>query len=515
MNRTSRTTKSIHNSVVAMIFLVLTLLLQFVSRKVFLNYLGTEILGLNTTLTNLLQFLNLAELGIGAAVGFSLYKPLANESYTVINEIVTFHGKLYRRIATGILIGGVVMAAFFPLIFKKMDLPLWYAYASFGVLLLSALIGYYVNYRQIVLSSAQMDYKIQVATVPWNLTKLVAQIAAMYYLPWPYESWIILELVFSLISAYSLHRVTRRTFPDLESTTHTFAELKAKYRELLVKIRQLFFHRIGSFVLTQFSSIIIYAYISLTTLALYGNYMLVGTGLVRLCTAMFNSMSAGVGNLVAEGDDKHILQVFRELLSLRLAFVGTILYVLMLCFQALITLWIGPEYLFAYSTVVLIVATLFITLTRDVVGQFVNAYGLFSDIWAPVTEAALNIGLSVLFGWKFGLNGIVFGVLVSLVLVIGIWKPYYLFSRAFHLSVWRYWADWSRNVAAIACAGLSAFYVTSLFLRINPSDGWGALILFALIQAAFFVIFVIIFMMLFRTGFKLFLYRLAGRKACP
>lgn len=513
MNQTSRTTKSIHNTVVAMAFFVLTLLLQFVSRKVFLDYLGTEILGLNTTLTNLLQFLNLAELGVGAAVGFSLYKPLANESYSVINEIVTFHGMLYRRIATYIFVGGLVIAAFFPFIFKKMDLPLWYAYASFGVLLLSALIGYYVNYRQIVLSSAQMDYKIQLATVPWNLTKLVAQIAAMYYLPCPYESWIILELVFSLISSYSLHRVTRRTFPDLASTSHTFAELKTKYRELLVKIRQLFFHRIGGFVMTQFSSIIIYAYISLTTVALYGNYMLVGTGILRLCNAMFNSMSAGVGNLVAEGDDTHIRSVFRELLSLRFAFVGLILYVLLLCLQSFLSLWIGPEYLFGYSTVVLIVATLFIGLTRNVVDQFTNAYGLFSDIWAPVVEAGLNIGLSVLFGWKYGLNGILFGVFVSQIVIISIWKPYYLFSRAFRLSVWLYWREWIKNLGAIVCAGLAAFYILRTFLTLNPSDGWSSLVLFVFIQSAAFALFALIFLLLFRTGFRLFVYRLTGRQS--
>ena len=512
MNQTSRTTKSIHNTVVAMAFFVLMLLLQFVSRKVFLNYLGTEVLGLNTTLTNLLQFLNLAELGIGAAVGFSLYKPLANQSYAIINEIVTFHGMLYRRIASYILIGGVVISAFFPLIFKKMNLPLWYAYASFGVLLVSALIGYYVNYRQIVLSSAQMDYKIQVATVPWTLTKLVAQIAAMYCLPWPYESWIVLELVFTLISAYSLHRATRNAFPELQSTGHTFAELKEKYRELLVKIRQLFFHRIGGFVMTQFSSIVIYAYISLTTVALYGNYMLVGTGLIRLCNAMFNSMSAGVGNLVAEGDQRHIREVFYELLSLRFAFVGMLLYVMLLCFQPFISLWIGPEYLFGYSTVVLIVATLFISLTRNVVDQFINAYGLFGDIWAPVVEASLNVGLSVLFGWLFGLNGILFGVFVSLVVVVAMWKPFYLFSRAFKLGVWHYWSEWIRNSAALACAGVASYYLLGSFLRLNPYQGWSELVLFALVQGVAFALFAAAFLLMFRTGFCLFVNRLTGRQ---
>lgn len=511
MNGRSRTRNSVHNAVVAVVFFVLTLLLQFVSRKVFLNYLGTEILGLNTTLTNILQFLNLAELGIGAAVGFTLYKPLANKDITTINEIVTLQGMLYRRIATAILIGSAIISAFFPLIFKKMELPLWYAYASFGVLLLSALIGYYVNYRQIVLASAQLDYKIQMATVPWTLTKLVAQIAAMYWLPYPFESWVTLEAVFAICAAYSLHRATRRTFPELKPAALSFGELKEKYREMFTKIRQLFFHRIGGFVMTQFSTIIIYAYISLSTVALYGNYMIIWTGIIRLCMAVFNSMSAGVGNMVAEGDAGHIRKVFDELLSLRFAFVGMIMYVLVLCIQPFISVWIGPEYLFGFCTVALILATMFISLTRNVVDQFISAFGLFSDIWAPVAETCINIGLSLILGWLYGLNGIISGALVSMVLIVGIWKPYYLFNRAFKVSVWNYWRELGKNIAAVVCSGAAAYYVTRIFLTTDPYCGWGELVVYAAVQSVAFTVFAIPFLFIFRTGFTYFVARIRRR----
>ena len=150
MASTSRTAKSLKNSVIAMGFYLINLGLQFFSRKIFLEYLGTEILGLNTTAMNLLQFLNLAELGISSAVGFTLYKPLHDNDKTTVNEIVTLQGHLYRRIAYLIIVGAAILMCFFPLIFKKISLPLWYAYGSFGVLLFSALLGYFFNYRQIV-----------------------------------------------------------------------------------------------------------------------------------------------------------------------------------------------------------------------------------------------------------------------------------------------------------------------------------------------------------------------------
>lgn len=142
MNAESRTAKSLKNSIVALAFYFVHLILQFFSRKIFLECLGTEILGLNTTATNLLQFLNLAELGIGYAIACTLYKPILEKDIQTINEILSLQGWLYRRIALVVGGGALIMMAFFPLIFAKISLPLWYAYASFSALLVSALLGY-------------------------------------------------------------------------------------------------------------------------------------------------------------------------------------------------------------------------------------------------------------------------------------------------------------------------------------------------------------------------------------
>ena len=153
----SRTAKSLKNTAVALGFYFVNLVLQFFSRKIFLDHLGAEVLGLNTTATNLLQFLNLAELGIGTAIACTLYKPLFDRDTAAINEIVSLQGWMYRRIAWVVIAGAVVLMCFFPWIFRKMPLPLWYAYASFGALLVSALLSYFVNYKQIVLPERVQD----------------------------------------------------------------------------------------------------------------------------------------------------------------------------------------------------------------------------------------------------------------------------------------------------------------------------------------------------------------------
>ena len=159
MNEESRTTQSVKNAGVNVFFFAIQLVVGFWSRKVFYDYLGSEVLGLDTTAQSLLQFLNIAESGVGTAVAFFLYAPLYNKDTLTINDIVTLQGWIYRRVATLILVVSLLLMLFFPLIFSNITVPLWYAYATFTVLLFGNLLGYYVNYRQSLLAADQKQYK--------------------------------------------------------------------------------------------------------------------------------------------------------------------------------------------------------------------------------------------------------------------------------------------------------------------------------------------------------------------
>lgn len=438
--------------------LVVNMLLQFVCRKLFLERLGAEVLGLNTTATNLLQFLNIAELGIGVAVGFSLYKPLADGDRRRINEIVALQGHLYRAIGFVVLGGALLLSCFFPLIFSNMQLPLWYAYASFGVLTLSALLSYFVNYKEVLLTADQKDYKIAYSFRVCMMLRLVAQYVCVKYLDNPYIWWVVLEGGFALISAMALNAMIRHTYPYLKKPALTGRQLRKAYPEIVTKIKQVFFHKISTFVLQQTSTVIIYAFATLTLVAYYGNYMMIVTGAMLLLNALFNSIGASVGNLVAEADKPHILKVFSELFSVRFYISALAAIVLFFASQPFVSLWIGEQYLLPTSTLFIIAFTLFLNTSRNSVDSFLQAYGLFRDIWAPITEACLNLGLSILFGWLWGLNGILMGPVVSLLLIVFIWKPYFLYSAGFEEPIRGYIVLYAKHIVALAatCAVVAA-----------------------------------------------------------
>ena len=509
MSNQSRTAKSLKNSVVAMGFYLVTLLLQFFSRKIFLEYLGTEILGLNTTCTNLLQFLNLAELGIGAAVSFSLFKPMHDDDHDTINDIVSLQGHIYRRIAMIIIVGAVILMCFFPLIFKKANLPLWYAYASFSALLLSGLLTYFVNYKQVALSASQQDYKIAYSYKSIQLAKLLAQIMALSLFPHPYIWWLILEGVFAILASISLHRMTMRTFPFLDKSKHQFGELRKRYKEIETKVKQLIFHKLGTFALSQSSPLIIYAFASLSLVALYGNYMIAITGIQMLAASVFNSMGAGVGHLVAEGDQSRIRAVFKELFTLRFLLVATLCFSTFVVMTPLIQVWIGSEYLLPESSLLLMVAIMFISMSRLTVDAFVNAFGLFKDIWAPVAEACLNIGLSIILGSKFGLNGILCGVLISLICTMVLWKPYFLITNHMKGFMPHYLYMYGLHLGLALVAAYASIPILRS-LPIDPSTGYVNLGIYGVLTAFIYGLILFAALWILYPGMRKVVKRICG-----
>ena len=508
---TSRTAKSLQNVKVAFAFYLINLILQFFSRKIFLDYLGSEVLGLNTTAQNLLGFLNLAELGIGSAVAYNLYKPLFDNNRQAINDIVSIQGWLYRRIAYIVIAGSVILMCFFPWIFAKAQVPLWYTYGSFIALLASALLGYFVNYRQIVLSADQKEYKITFSVQGVKVIKVLLQMAAIWQLTNGYVYWMVLEVIMAVVTSIVLDREIRKEYPWLNPQIRQGSALQRQYPEIIRKTKQVFFHKIGGFVLTQTSPLIIYAYTSLTLVAIYGNYMLIVTGVTALMSALLNSINAGIGNLVAEGNKQRIKKVYWEITLLRMWLASVICFGMFMLGDSFITLWVGKEYILPHTAFIILIINTFIGLTRTN-DSFIAAYGMFQDVWAPVAEATLNLGCSILLGHFFGLEGILGGVLISLLIIVCGWKAYFLFHFCFKESVCNYILQIGKYLMLLLCAAYLSNAMIQLLLTFayNTYPHWilyGIIVISSYTFISFIILYITdkAFQSLVNRTYKLFL----------
>lgn len=461
MPQESRIRKSLLNAQVNLIFYFLSLALSFFSRKIFLDVLGADFMGLTGTLLNLLGFLNLAELGIGSAIGFVLYKPLFDHNKTKINEIISVFGYIYRRIGIIILIGGVILSCFLSFIFPNNVFNLGVIYFAFYSYLTSSLISYFANYKQTLLGADQKNYVITSYYQSAVLVKTLLQMGLVYYTG-NYYLWISLELVLGITYSVILNWKINQVYPWLKSDVKQGKLLLKKYPEVIQYTKQLFVHKLGSFVQFQTTPFLIYAFVSLKIVAYYGNYTLIIDKISIFISNLLGSTNAGVGNLIAEGNQKRIQEVFWELLGIRFFIAGTISFALSQLTGPFISLWLGSEYVLPKTILYLIVINSFISYTRGATDQFLYGYGLFYDTWAPITEVIINLTVAIVGGFMWGLTGVLLGNIVSLILIVGIWKPYFLYSKGFKVSVIHYWIGFIKHISILFITAVCCYYMLSL-----------------------------------------------------
>lgn len=502
----SRTQKSIKNAQVSLIYYFIQLILAFFSRKVFFDYLGSEILGLNTTASNLLGFLNLAELGISAAVGYFLYQPLYDKDYNKLNKLVSLQGWIYRNVAIFILITSAILMCFFPMIFKKSPLPIWYAYFTFGTLLFSSILGYFFNYKQIVLYADQKNYKIQKYVQGTTVLKTIAQILTMSFLPFPFFEWLILEIAGSIVTTIILNKALKKEYPWLKTDISLGKKYIKEYPEVLKKTGQVFFHKLAGVILNQSSPIIIYGFTSLTTVALYGNYILIVNKFSALIGTVFNSTGAAIGNLIASKDKPKIIKVFWELFDSRICISTISLICLYNLVNPFITIWLGEQYCLSNYFLLLYILLNSISMTRITVDNYISAFGLYKDIWAPITEASLNIGLSIILGYLYGLNGIISGIILSQVIIVLIWKPYFLFKEGIQMKVRYYFIPVSYRYLISIILFMTLNFLFEILHLTQISDTKGFIINCVIISITSFIIIGLSFYILFE-GVRSFVTR--------
>jgi O-antigen/teichoic acid export membrane protein len=285
----------------------------------------------------------------------------------------------------------------------------------------------------------------------------------------------VLEVLFAIIASLTLNITIKRTYPYLDGSELSGKELMDKHPTVWIKTKQLFFHKLGGIILTRLSPIVIYGVATLELVAIYGNYMLIISGVTSLIIAIFNSMNAGVGNLVARGDKDRILKVFDELFSIRFLITTVICFTSYAMTQPFMKIWMGPDLLLDNECLILFVAIMFINLNRLTPDAFINAYGLFNDIWSPIVESIINLTLSVLLGTIWGIKGVLLGVLISLFLVIFCWKQYFLFRRGFKEDIFKCIALYIKHIsiAAVAYFIISPIYNSIFIFQVNGLLSWG------------------------------------------
>ena len=489
------------------------LAVTFFTRKIFLDNLGTDFLGLTTTTQSILSFLNLAELGIGSAIGCILYKPIFDNDRTRIKEIISVLGYLYRLVGLAILGFGILLSCFLPLIFANTPFSWGIIYLAFYASLGASLIGYFVNYRASLLYADQRGYLVTGYFQFIGLAKTVLQAFLVVHYH-SYTLFLIIEFIFGIVNSVILNYKIDKVYPWLETELKEGKQLFRKYPEIGKLMKQLFIHNMGAFVHGQLAPLLIFTYVSLSTVALYGNYTILTSRVSGFVSGILESAGAGIGDLIAEGDNAKTYGIFKELFSVYFLVAGVLSLCVWQLGDSFITVWLGGQYLLSDIILAMISFNMFLGFIFGLYNQFASPYKLFADTWVPVCRV-VSIAVCVAGGYLWGMPGILGAQIFTTFLLLHVWKPYYLYSKGFRLPILKYIRMFVTNLL-----GLSVSYMLSVQLcdRIISSadaiSSWGDWLIYAAVFTSIlgFVSFAVSYT--FQSDMRRFMYILLKKKAC-
>lgn len=265
----------------------------------------------------------------------------------------------------------------------------------------------------------------------------------------------------------------------------------------------------SSFTQYQTIPLFIYAFVNVTTVAYYINYTIIIDKINALLNTFFESSTASLGNLVAEGNREKVLSIYWTIFNIR-HFVATVVVgTVFILINSFIKLWLGGEYVLSNATVLLILCILYIGIVRT--DQFLFAFGLFNDVWASVVMMLISLISSFVMGWYFGLNGILLGNFLGLFVIIGIWKPYFLFRCGLNSCLSVYWAQFFINLIILISLTLSCIYFISINFERMLCVDWIGFLFYSGIVVLYMVVLATLFFGIKSSSFRKEMHKLLKR----
>lgn len=440
MNQT-RAEASVKNSSFSIITQVLTVIINFIVKTVFIYTLGSEYLGLNGLFSNIITMLSLADLGIGIAIPYSLYKPLSTNDHEKIKSLMKFYKKIYNIIGTIVLLVGLSLNPFLPLIIKEMP-NIEHIYLIYSLFVIHSASSYFFVYKKFLIDADQKGYITSKITFIFSTILSIIQIIFLYTTH-NFILFLSSSIVMVILQNIYISKKTEKLYPYLKEKNVKPID-KEEYLEIKKNVSALFIYKIGSVIMNGTDNIVISKIIGLVMVGIYSNYLMIINSIYNILNGVFNAITSSIGNLVVTTDEKRSKNVYENLNFFTFGLYGVISICIMILINPFINIWIGSDYLLSDFLSFLVALNLYLTGMQSVTTSFRNAYGLFYKAkYRPILMCFLNVVLSVIFAIYFGIEGVLIGTILSRCLTIVWLDPYIIYKYGFKEKVNTFYKKYS------------------------------------------------------------------------
>lgn len=476
-----RSVKSLKNVLFGWGMQLLIILLGFVCRTVFIQELGESYLGLSGLFANVLTMLSLAELGIGTAIIFSLYKPIAENNQQQIIALMRFYQKFYRAVGCFVLVIGTALAPLLPHLIKEMpDIP--YLYVIYLMHVVNTGISYFYSYKTAFVNANQENFLVSLNHGVCYTVMVGIQIGVLL-LTQNFMVYFAVQMAATLAENVIISHIADRRYPFLRSK-ESYKIDPTIARQIKTNTLAMIGHNVGTIVMGSTDNLIISKFVGIVEVGLYSNYQMIINSVHTILNQAFSAITSSVGNLLVLGEDKQKEETFYMIFFVDFWLYGFCATALFCLSNPFIELWVGEQYLYSVPIVAVLAAKFYCTGIRQACNTFKGAAGLYmQDVYKPYMEVVVNLVISLVLVKRIGILGVFLGTLIT-TLVVATWiEPMVLFRYEFGKGPWRYFGKYLqygavmtataaltyRLCAAVAAGGIGGFVLRLMLVAVVPN----------------------------------------------
>ncbi|SCH62539.1 MULTISPECIES: lipopolysaccharide biosynthesis protein [unclassified Romboutsia] len=461
MKKNSRTFNSVRNILTGFVGQFIFILAGFINRSIFIKCLSSEYLGVNGLFTNILTMLSLADLGIGTAIVYALYKPLAEDNKIEISKLMNFYKKAYSSIGIVIFILGLGLIPFLDSMIGSAPNIQESIYVIYLIYLFNTSITYFASYKSSLIIADQKNYISTLITYGVYFLQTLIQIIVLFITK-NFIAYLIVQSICAILQNIIITIVADKMYPYLRDNKNLHISKKVR-KNLIADVRALVLVKLGSVLVTNTDNIIITYVSGLSIVGLLSNYTMLVNAINRVLQQLFTGITASIGNLNAKESRKKKEQMFEIVNFCNFWLFGFSAICIILLINDVIHVWIGPQYQLDESISIMLAINFYMVGMQNAVWTYKNTLGIFQKgRYLLLLTAAINLILSVILGKTIGLFGILLSTAIARICTNTWYDPYIVYRIGFKKGCKRYFFKYIKYIVVLIIAGLPTYLLCNL-----------------------------------------------------
>lgn len=439
----SRTQNTIRNIIYRIGGQIISILLKFVSRTVFVQTLGATYLGINGLFSEILQMLALADLGFGTAMVFSMYQPLAEHNHKKLAQLVALYRKIYATIAVSISVIGIGLIPFLRYL-VNFDEEIPHLYVYYFLYLANTVASYTVVYKTCILNADQRNYIISKCDTLFNFLSTILS-CLFLYITHDFLVYLIIQVLMTYARNLYESKKASALYPYINQKYEKLP--KDETRKIFGSVKSIFIYKMANTLVGSTDNTLISIMLGTVIVGLYSNYSLVVTNIQYFINIVFASVTASLGNLIVEKNKEKNYGVYCTMQFVSFIISPVALTCVYCLINDFVNVWLGQDYVLNQLAVIAIVVNMYFSIILMPIWSYREATGIFLQTkYVMISTAIVNLVVSIILGKMIGLAGILFATSIAKLTTYFWYEPKLLFTQYFGQKVSRYYLNIVYNI---------------------------------------------------------------------